>query len=828
MLEAVSFLGIALPLWVLRQEIKTQPAHRLALSPFWYFTFLFVIAFPVRAYLINAKLVVVQALAAQQLSHPHSETMLTIALFFSLALWLAALFGWRQTLKIAQPQNIQLAHSSVSQPKWFRVVCGLAIFAVITIVALTIIGLKSQADFDGGIYQRARMGSGALWLLPEFFVYAALSMMGWLIVHKDRKLRWLEHALLITIIVFSSWISVALYSRRIVAAMVFAVIILHVARNLKLWPLALASIFSTVFAASILDFLRQLFFLSEKNNSFSSVSSVIEDIFFNHFLTLVSSAFEGVDHVARLMDKATWDQLTFGVDHGLSWIFNVGAGLIPRAIWTSKPINYGGMEQLHWLYPELFKDGFASASIPMSFAVDFSFAFGLPFAVVMAYVFGRLLGVAERSFWDQASHPAQVALSLFIFIYMFNWLRGGTIIVQSVMLFSIPAALIFGLRPVLHAALSLVGEAIGLVGGCWWGSQRVYFYPHAYLRDRQLDTIRGWAKDKAVNPDIVDQRLGAQVERDQAVAPARSSWKTTLPLINLKRRPKDAPKDAAAYVWGGLISKGPFITDIDNPYAFTGYNTLAVKLYRPIIQSFLESPRCLEIRCLSQACLDGVRREYGEAAAAKAIVTYPKVTAKVTNPRPQSAATCRFLFVSTQFEIKGGAALLNAFKRVVHEFPGAELDLVTHLPGGVDANIPNVRVHAADLTRDEIAERFLSTADVLVHPTYFDSFGMVVLEALAHGLPVIATDVYAIKEMVEDQNNGLLLEAPLSIWSGTKPSPLFSDTTKVRDLARITDTSKFEDALTKAMLKLAQDIEFRSKASAASLDLVRTKFTGTS
>ncbi|OEJ66644.1 hypothetical protein BEN30_11870 [Magnetovibrio blakemorei] len=463
----------------------------------------------------------------------------------------------------------------------------------------------------------------------------------------------------------------------------------------------------------------------------------------------------------------------------------------------------------------------------MSFAVDFSFAFGLPFAVIMAYVFGRLLGVAERNFWDQATHPAQAALSLFIYIYMFNWVRGGTIIVQSVLLFSIPAALMLGLRPVLHAAFGLAGEAVGLVGGCWWGSTRVYFYPHAYLRDRQLDTIRGWPKDHAVNADIAEQRTGAQVERDQALAPARSSWKTILPLINLKRRPKDAPKDAAVYVWGGLIAKGPFITDIDNPYAFTGYNTLAVKLYRPIIQSFLESPRCLQIRCLSQACLDGVRREYGEVAAAKAIVAYPKISAKVEEPRTQSADTCRFLFVSTQFKIKGGTALLNAFKRVVREFPGAELDLVTHLPDGIDANIPHVRVHPANLTRDEISKQFLSKADVLVHPTYFESFGMVILEALAHGLPVIATDVYAIKEMVEDKNNGLLLEAPLSIWSGTRPTPLFSDTTKVRDLVRVTDTSKFEDALTEAMLKMARDTKFRTQAGAASLQLVRTKFSGT-
>jgi len=823
MIDVIVLTSLALPSWALFLNSRTQPAHRLVLSPFWYFTFLFIIAFPVRAWLMNANLIIIHTLP-NHAGQDYTETMLSLALLFSTILWLAVYFG-RQSVLSLHPQTRPITWQTASP---VRIQIGLGIMAVIALAALNVIGAKTISDFDGVAYQSSRMGSGLLWLLPELFLYAGIIFMGWLILQRERKLRFVDYALLIFILVLTLWVSNALFSRRLIAAVLLAGVALCVARNHRYWPLALASIFATIFAANLLEFLRQLSYFGDPEQPFHNVADLAKHIFGSNSLSLLFGSFEGVDHIARLMETSTWLQLATGIDYGLTWLFNAGLALIPRSIWASKPVIYGGMEQFHWLYSSLFKGDFPSAAIPMSFAVDFSFAFGLPFAVVMAFIFGRLLGVAERSFWDQASHPAQVALSLFIFIYMFNWVRGGTIIVQSVMLFSIPAALMFGLRPVLHAAFGLAGEAVGLVGGCWWRSQRIYFYPHAYLRDRQLDTIKGWAKDKVVNADIALQRAGAQVQRDQALAPARSSWKTTLPLINLKRRPKDAPKDAATYVWGGLINKGPFITDIDNPYAFTGYNTLAVKLYRPIIQSFLESPRCLEIRCLSQACLDGVRREYGEVAAAKAIVAYPKVTATVTEPRPQSAETCRFLFVSTQFEIKGGAALLNAFKRVVNEFPGAELDLVTHLPDGIDTNIPNVRVHAADLTRDEISERFLSTADVLVHPTYFDSFGMVVLEALAHGLPVIATDVYALKEMVKDHNNGLLLEAPLSIWSETEPSPLFSDTTKVRDLARITDTSKFEDALTEAMLKMARDFEFRTKASASSLDLVRTKFTGIS
>ena len=39
-------------------------------------------------------------------------------------------------------------------------------------------------------------------------------------------------------------------------------------------------------------------------------------------------------------------------------------------------------------------------------------------------------------------------------------------------------------------------------------------------------------------------------------------------------------------------------------------------------------------------------------------------------------------------------------------------------------------------------------SDILIHPTYVDTFGVVVLEAIAHGLGIISTDLYALPEMV--------------------------------------------------------------------------------
>ncbi|MHB8879090.1 MAG: glycosyltransferase family 4 protein [Myxococcaceae bacterium] len=58
--------------------------------------------------------------------------------------------------------------------------------------------------------------------------------------------------------------------------------------------------------------------------------------------------------------------------------------------------------------------------------------------------------------------------------------------------------------------------------------------------------------------------------------------------------------------------------------------------------------------------------------------------------------------------------------------------------------------------RDDLPE-LLSGADLFVHPTLFDAFGLAVAEAMACGLPVIASRVGGVPELVLDEETGLLV-----------------------------------------------------------------------
>jgi len=61
-------------------------------------------------------------------------------------------------------------------------------------------------------------------------------------------------------------------------------------------------------------------------------------------------------------------------------------------------------------------------------------------------------------------------------------------------------------------------------------------------------------------------------------------------------------------------------------------------------------------------------------------------------------------------------------------------------------------------TRSDI-ERFLAAADVFVHPSLRDPLPTAVAEAMAAGLPVVASEVGGISEMIEHGKTGLLVRA---------------------------------------------------------------------
>ena len=114
------------------------------------------------------------------------------------------------------------------------------------------------------------------------------------------------------------------------------------------------------------------------------------------------------------------------------------------------------------------------------------------------------------------------------------------------------------------------------------------------------------------------------------------------------------------------------------------------------------------------------------------------------------------LFVGHDFERQGGDVLLEAFTRVRNALPDARLLLV-----GRRACLPETSAgislfsHLDD--RHKLSELYRS-ATVLCLPARFEPYGITLHEAMAHGLPCVATRVGATSEILHDGRLGLLVD----------------------------------------------------------------------
>jgi glycosyltransferase involved in cell wall biosynthesis len=100
--------------------------------------------------------------------------------------------------------------------------------------------------------------------------------------------------------------------------------------------------------------------------------------------------------------------------------------------------------------------------------------------------------------------------------------------------------------------------------------------------------------------------------------------------------------------------------------------------------------------------------------------------------------------------------LADAYRRLRNEGLPVQLFVVGHGPYSEKfaQSLPEA-VFTGYLTGRELATAYAS-ADIFVFPSTTDTFGNVILEAQACGVPVIVSDSGGPKELVEDRTNGLI------------------------------------------------------------------------
>lgn len=120
------------------------------------------------------------------------------------------------------------------------------------------------------------------------------------------------------------------------------------------------------------------------------------------------------------------------------------------------------------------------------------------------------------------------------------------------------------------------------------------------------------------------------------------------------------------------------------------------------------------------------------------------------------------LFASMNFEIKGLDAIMLSLARL--KARGKNFKLIIAGKGNVSkytqmasgANIADDVVFTGMLSKEKLIRLYLAS-DMYIMLSKFDTFGMVVLEAMAAGLPVIISSNVGAKDIVQEGENGFII-----------------------------------------------------------------------
>ncbi len=133
---------------------------------------------------------------------------------------------------------------------------------------------------------------------------------------------------------------------------------------------------------------------------------------------------------------------------------------------------------------------------------------------------------------------------------------------------------------------------------------------------------------------------------------------------------------------------------------------------------------------------------------------------------------------------KGQAVLLSAFEQVAMERPNSVL-LIAGRTGHASAELtrivsesPRLQEQVRFLGHCDDVPDLLAAADLFVFPSHYEGLGGAVLEAMGLGLPIVASDLPAIREIVELGENAVLVEPGNSSKLASCISQLLND--KVR------------------------------------------------
>lgn len=223
-----------------------------------------------------------------------------------------------------------------------------------------------------------------------------------------------------------------------------------------------------------------------------------------------------------------------------------------------------------------------------------------------------------------------------------------------------------------------------------------------------------------------------------------------------------------------LWTKSDFVIDIEHGNPFMGaYNIHKYKWlqFRGVVSNLMLHDNCKTIIPWSVSAMNAFMCNFQFLGK-----RFMRDRLKVVYPATEYVGKCRkfdkftFIFVAGEaFYAKGGLQTLLAFEFLKRNFDyDFDLIMVGQIPKEIldrydEPKRIKIGLHVYPSMQREYLLEMLSRCHCLVLPSHSDTFGMIVLEAKARGIPAIIADNFAAREIVWHRETGIVVDVDKTI-----------------------------------------------------------------
>jgi len=244
-----------------------------------------------------------------------------------------------------------------------------------------------------------------------------------------------------------------------------------------------------------------------------------------------------------------------------------------------------------------------------------------------------------------------------------------------------------------------------------------------------------------------------------------------------------------------ILRKEPWVIEIDATWDPIGPSAGHFKTYKGVVERTFASDYCKKVFCACEFSKNTLLSLMDCSKFEQKIDILPRaVHRQEFTKKPGDDQKVKLFFLGSAnlagaFEMRGGKEVLEAFTILTHKYNNLELIIRSDISPEVREHykeclsLENVRLIDKVIPLPELEEIYRS-ADIFLIPAHFADW-LVIMEAMSYALPVVAVDVYAASEYIDDGKTGLLVKS-------SKEVPYFNDGIPLLNM-----TPKFQKAIKK-------------------------------